>query len=664
MDWRPWSAEALAAAKAGGKPVLLSIGYAACHWCHVMAHESFEDAAIARLMNDNFICVKVDREERPDLDHIYQSALATMGEHGGWPLTMFLTADGAPFWGGTYIPPVPRWGRPGFPDLLNQIARLYRDAPEKITASTDHLAAALRANMDQGTGPPPAGAALAWPDSIDAAAAWLAAAMDPVYGGFPGAPKFPMAMALDFLWRGHLRTGSAEMATTVTVALDRMSQGGIYDHLGGGFSRYATDEAWLIPHFEKMLYDNALLIGVLTNAWLRTSSPLYAARVKETAAWVLRDLTAEGGGFVSSFDADSAGEEGRFYVWRGEEISEVLGPDNAGVFAAAYDVTAGGNWEGSTILNRSKAPELGDQKSERALAAMRAKLLAARRTRVAPGRDDKVLADWNGLMIAALARASIAFDEPGWLTAAEVAFRHVCGAKTAGARLSHSALGDRASGVSFLTDYAAMAGAALALAEATAAPDYLVWAERWIAVLDEQFWDTENGGYFFTAADGEVLIHRPRHANDDATPSGNGLAAEALARLFYLTGNDKYRARAEAIHAAFPASKDHDVVPLASLLNAAEVLETGLQIVIIGARDDVQARALVLTAHAAAAPHRVLSWVEPGQEFPENHPAWGKVQLDARATAFVCIRQSCSLPITDVGALKSELMNTIRERQR
>jgi uncharacterized protein YyaL (SSP411 family) len=610
-------------------------------------------------MNDNFVCVKVDREERPDLDHIYQSALSAMGEHGGWPLTMFLTPDGAPFWGGTYIPPEPRWGRPGFPDLLRHIAKTYRDSPDKISSTTEELARVLRKNIERASAAQIGRA----PQNVDAQAGWLAGIMDTINGGFPGAPKFPMAMTLDFLWRGFLRTGDRAMETAVTVALDRMAQGGIYDHLGGGFSRYATDDRWLVPHFEKMLYDNALLMGVLANAWADKANPLYEARVRETVTWLQREMTAEGGGFVSSFDADSEGVEGKFYVWTSEEIEAVLGAEDSAIFAAAYDVSEAGNWEGQTILNRTSAPELGDASREDSLAAMRAKLFAVRATRIAPGRDDKVLADWNGLMIAALARASITFQEPEWLTAAARAFDHVRGLQSADARLCHSSLEGNPTQVSFLTDYGAMAGAALALFEATGQADFVTQAERWIDVLEDQFLDGENGGYFFTAADGDALILRPLHAIDDATPSGNALVADALARLYYLTGKDTYRQRAEAIHRAFTGAEDHDVVGLASLLNAAEVLQTGLEIVVIGDPDDASAQALIHGAHVSAPPHRILHWVATDQNLPSDHPAWGKYQLDGRATAFVCIRQSCSLPMTDVQALKSHLAMTTREKQ-
>ena len=652
VDWHPWSPAVLARAEAEGKPLLLSIGYAACHWCHVMAHESFEDASVARLMNENFVCVKVDREERPDLDHIYQTALAAMGEQGGWPLTMFLRPDGTPFWGGTYFPPEPRWGRPGFPQILDQITRIYRDSPEKVRQSTDAISSALGA-MDRGSSG--GGTDALSFATLDDAAHMLAQAMDPGTGGFRGAPKFPHPIVLDFLWRAHLRTGNQVLGTAVTLTLDRMCQGGIYDHLGGGFSRYATDEAWLVPHFEKMLYDNALLIGVLSTVWRRASTPLYETRVRETVAWALAEMTAPGGGFVSSYDADSEGQEGRFYVWTAAEIAEILGKPAARVFAKAYGVTAAGNWEGRSILNRSERPELGYGDHEAALAAMRQKLFKARARRVPPGRDDKVLADWNGMMIQALVAAWSAFGEDEWLAAAEAAFAHICTAQSDGPHLLHSALDGRAAPASFLDDYAAMAGAALALFEATGAQDYLDRAKGWIAVLDDEFWDPERGGYYLSPAGGERLILRPRHAMDTAVPSGNGMAADVLARLYALTGDDAYRQRAQDLLQAFGRAGARDGVALASLMMGFETLQASLQIAVIGAREDPATAALVNAARAAAPPHRVLLAVPPGANFPPTHPAFGKSQLDGKATAYVCIHQVCSPPISDPDAFADAL---------
>ncbi|HEY4636512.1 MAG TPA: thioredoxin domain-containing protein, partial [Rhodospirillales bacterium] len=377
VHWHPWGPEALAEAKAENKPILLSVGYAACHWCHVMAHESFEDPDTAALMNRGFVNIKVDREERPDLDVIYQAALALIGEQGGWPLTMFLTPGGEPFWGGTYFPPEPRFGRPGFRDLLSKVLEVYRSSPDKVAANAASLKSAL-----QSLSRPRAGGAVP-PEFLGRAATALMPAVDPVNGGIGQAPKFPQPALLELVWRGFKQTQNRELSQAVMLTLERMSLGGIYDHLGGGYARYSTDPEWLVPHFEKMLYDNAQLIALMTLAWPETKSPLLAARVAETVDWALRDMRVAGGGFASSYDADSEGHEGRFYVWPHDEIDRVLGPD-AGAFKSAYDVTEDGNWEGTNILRRMipypAAPAL-----EEKLAKCRADLWRAREARVKPG---------------------------------------------------------------------------------------------------------------------------------------------------------------------------------------------------------------------------------------------------------------------------------------
>ncbi|MEK9723471.1 MAG: thioredoxin domain-containing protein, partial [Rhodospirillaceae bacterium] len=398
VHWWPWGEEALAAARDQDKPILLSVGYAACHWCHVMAHESFEDDATADAMNALFVNIKVDREERPDVDSVYQTALAMMGEHGGWPLTMFLTPDGEPYWGGTYFPPTSRYGRPGFRDVLSSVANAYAGQQERLQTNIAQLRQGLeRMARPEGGGTLTAG-------TLDSVATALLRAVDPMTGGTMGAPKFPQPALFQYLWRAFGRSDSPLFRDAVTLTLDNICQGGIYDHLGGGFARYSTDDMWLAPHFEKMLYDNALLIDLLTEVWRTTASPLYEVRVRETVAWAMREMTAEAGGavaFASAYDADSEGEEGKFYVWEAAEIDAALGAD-AEAFKKTYDVTVLGNWEGRNILNRSAGLQLGDAATEAALAQSREKLLSIREKRVWPGRDDKVLADWNGLMIAAL----------------------------------------------------------------------------------------------------------------------------------------------------------------------------------------------------------------------------------------------------------------------
>ena len=413
VDWWAWGDAALAEAQASNRPILLSIGYAACHWCHVMAHESFENPAIAQQMNELFINIKVDREERPDLDAIYQQALALLGQQGGWPLTMFLRPDGKPFWGGTYFPPESRWGRPGFGDVLRMIAETYKNDPDAIGKNVGALDEALR-KLAQ----PQSGDAIT-PDIIDQVAERLAQEVDLVDGGIKGAPKFPQVPIFRSFWRGWERNGNPHLRDAVLITLRAMCQGGIYDHLGGGFARYSTDGKWLVPHFEKMLYDNAELTGLLTEVWQEAREPLFAARIAETIGWLEREMLAaadESGdrAFAATLDADSEGVEGKFYIWRESEIDRLLGADSA-LFKRAYDVTPGGNWEQQTILNRRAGTATPTAQEEETLTLLRGKLLAARSQRVRPGWDDKVLTDWNGMMIASLVQAALAFDRPNWL---------------------------------------------------------------------------------------------------------------------------------------------------------------------------------------------------------------------------------------------------------
>ncbi|RMF02514.1 MAG: thioredoxin domain-containing protein, partial [Alphaproteobacteria bacterium] len=432
VHWHPWGEAALEEARASGKPILLSIGYAACHWCHVMAHESFEDEEVAAVMNELFVNIKVDREERPDVDMIYMNALHALGEQGGWPLTMFLTPEGKPFWGGTYFPKTPRYGRPGFISVLKEVARVFHEEPEKI----ENNAAALFSHVSPRPGRRAQG------DITEAhiadAARSLTQLCDPHKGGLRGAPKFPQTPLFAFLWRAALRYGDASAREAVIRTLTHICQGGIMDHLGGGFARYTVDAGWLVPHFEKMLYDNAQLVELLTSVWQETGEALFGERVRESVAWLLREMRLPEGGFASSLDADSEGEEGRFYVWSLDEIIAVLGDEDAASFAAAYDARKQGNWEGKIILNRLGSQRLGSNEEEARLKEMRAKLLEARSRRVRPGFDDKVLADWNGLTISALAKAGQAFGEADWIAAAESAFNFVRTRMNRADRLLHS----------------------------------------------------------------------------------------------------------------------------------------------------------------------------------------------------------------------------------
>ncbi|MQA65563.1 MAG: DUF255 domain-containing protein [Alphaproteobacteria bacterium] len=654
VHWMAWGEAALERARKENKPVLLSVGYAACHWCHVMAHESFEDPETARAMNENFVSIKVDREERPDIDTIYQSALALLGEHGGWPLTMFLTPDGTPFWGGTYFPPEARYGRPGFRTLLARVAEVYRQEHDKVTQNAEAMRAAL-GRMSDATPGNLIPAAIA-----DQVAQRLLGEFDSTNGGIGAAPKFPHVPVFDLVFRAGLRTGNPAFAEAVVFALRKMSQGGIYDHLRGGYARYSTDTRWLVPHFEKMLYDNAQLLGALQLALNATGDPLFAARITETADWVLAEMIAEGGGLAATLDADSEGEEGRFYVWTEAEVDQVLGTDDdARLFKKFYDVTATGNWEGKCILNRIDHPETLDPETETRLAVARKRLLAARAPRVRPGWDDKVLADWNGLMIVALARAGAAFERADWTAAALAAFDFVrtrmAVPGTDSARLVHSYRAGRQGGPATLDDYAAMINAALVLHEVTGDDGLLESATSWIATLDRYYADDTNGGYFLTASDASDLIVRTRNAHDGATPSGNGLMVMAFARLFATTAEDRWRQRAEWAIRAFSGELERNVFPLATLINAADFLARAVQVVIVGRRGEAATDALIVAAHHAAQPNLVLQVVAPGAELPKGHPAQGKTQAGGTATAYVCARQVCSLPFTDA----TELTNAI-----
>jgi len=649
VHWWAWGDAAFAAAKAADKPILLSVGYAACHWCHVMAHESFENDAIAAAMNERFINIKVDREERPDVDSIYQAALSMMGEHGGWPLTMFLTPDGEPYWGGTYFPPTARYGRPGFREVLSSVAGAYADQKDRLASNI----AQLKEGLDKMARPEGGGTLTT--ETLDTVATSLLRAVDPMNGGTMGAPKFPQPALFQYLWRAHRRTGSPLFRDAVTLTLDNLCQGGIYDHLGGGFARYATDEIWLAPHFEKMLYDNALLIDLMTDVWRVTGSPLYKVRTRETIEWALRELTASANGntaFASAYDADSEGVEGKFYVWSEAEIDAVLG-DAAADFKKTYDVSAFGNWEGSNILNRSDGLALGDDATESELLASREKLLKIREKRIWPMRDDKVLADWNGMMISALVHAAQVFHEPAWLDAAQSAFRFVADEMADGPRLHHSWCDGRAQHPGVIEDYANMAAGALALFEATNDDTYLARARDWVIQADAHHWDDQHHGYFMSADDTAGLIARPKPIHDNATPPGNGTMADVLARLFHLTGDDVYRDQAQKLLVALTPPEAEKALHQLTMLMGFEVLQGAVQIVIAGTPAD--AAALLTAAIDHAPPARLIVQVNAETSLPASHPAAGKGLVDGQPAAYVCVGTTCTLPMTDAKDLEDHL---------
>ena len=649
VHWWAWGPEALAEAKATSKPILLSVGYAACHWCHVMAHESFEDPAVAAVMNELFVNIKVDREERPDIDAIYMRALHSLGEQGGWPLTMFLDSEARPFWGGTYFPPAPRYGRPGFNQVLREVSRVYAEERDKVAHNAGMLVDALNAR-EEGRG-----TALIEDGVLADLTGRMVSAVDPVHGGLSGAPKFPQWSFFCLMWRGAVRYGNAAARQAVDTTLTRICQGGIYDHLGGGFARYSVDERWLAPHFEKMLYDNALLIDLLCEAYRETGNELYARRIDETAGWLLREMIAEGGGFAASLDADSEGEEGKFYVWSKAEIVEVLGAADAEVFAEAYDVSEAGNWEGHTILNRLRNPLLGAPTAEKALAHMRLELLARRAGRVRPGWDDKVLADWNGLMITALTHAARVFDRPDWLRAAATAFGFVVQHMEQDGRLTHSWRAGQAKAPGTASDYANMIWGALRLLQATNEPAFLTAAERWCATLDKHFWLTDGGGYAFTADDTPDVIVRMRGAHDDATPNANAVMISNLVALGLLTGNPAYLDRAEAIPQAFAADLAKNTLGHCGLLAGFHDLLAPQQVVVIQTADSEAsaklARAMFKLSLPGALQQVVTETALGAAGLSAPGPLAGKTAIDGHPTAYACLGPQCSLPVTEPDAL-------------
>ncbi|WP_144299624.1 thioredoxin domain-containing protein [Elioraea rosea] len=661
VHWRPWNDAALEEARTTGRPILLSVGYAACHWCHVMAHESFEDEATAAAMNAHFVNIKVDREERPDIDAIYMQALHLLGEQGGWPLTMFLTPDARPFWGGTYFPPEPRWGRPSFRQVLTGIARAFAEESDKVAQNAASLKAALEA---MGTSKPHEGGTIGTAH-LEAARAALLRGMDMKEGGLQGAPKFPQPSLFRLLWTEWRRTGERSARDAVELTLRKMAQGGIYDHIGGGFARYSTDAVWLVPHFEKMLYDNAQLVDLLSLlAAEEPENALWRARAEETVAWLAREMIAEdqgdgSAGFASTQDADSEGHEGRFAVWSAEEAAQVLA--DAGLerheietVLAAYDIRPGGNWEGHAIPNRSHQEGEDDEATAALLARARAALLAQRQKRVQPGRDDKVLADWNGLMIAALARAAHVFGRPEWIDMAARAFRFVAThmdageTKGGGRRLLHSWRRGVRGPAGMLADHAAMARAAIALASATGDAAYLDHARGWIGACHALFGDAD-GAFFTTAEDAKDVLVRAKDVTDGAVPSGNGILAEACAMMFHATGDMAFRATAEAILAAYAGGAAEQPWSFAGMLIASDMLNRGAAVVIAG--EGQEEAALLRTANAT--PELGVVTLRAGA-LPAGHPG-ATVSATASATAHVCSRGVCGLPVATPTALREAI---------
>ena len=656
VDWYPWGEEALRRARDENKPILLSIGYAACHWCHVMAHESFEDAEIAALMNEHFVNIKVDREERPDLDSIYMSAVQAMTGHGGWPMTVFLTPDGRPFYGGTYYPPVPRHGMPAFPQLLLALAQAWTEKREDIERSAGEITTHLR----QLAGVEVNGDGQLNEDLFDQALNSLLRAYDNRLGGFGRAPKFPPSMTLEFLLRMHAQRGDAMALRMAEHTLEMMARGGMYDQIGGGFARYSTDDRWLVPHFEKMLYDNALLARVYLHAWQVTGKPLYRRVVEETLDFVAREMRHEAGGFYSSYDADSEGEEGKFYIWSAQEIRDALGSD-AGLFMAYYDVSDGGNWEGQNILNTPRdlpevAATLGLQPddAERRLATARKTLYDIRARRVWPGLDDKVLTAWNGLMLAAFAEAGRALDRSDYTTIAtqnaEFLYTYL---RQVDGRLSRSWLdGAGARYNAYLEDYAFLADGLLALYQTTFEPRWFLWARELADWMLTRFPD-EAGGFFDTSDDHEELLHRPKDVQDNATPSGNSMAAHVLLALGLYTGEGRYWDTAASMVAGLAELMMRYPSGFAHWLSAAAfILAEPREVAISGDPAAADTRKLLNVVASGYRPYLVVA---AGQEDNAVPLLADRPMVNGRAGAYVCRRFVCLQPVTEPEALAEQL---------
>ena len=655
VDWYPWGDEALAMAKAEDRPILLSIGYSACHWCHVMERESFEDPGTAEVMNRDFVPIKVDREERPDLDAIYMSAVQQMTGSGGWPMTVFLTPDLRPFFGGTYFPDTARYGMPSFMSILEAVAEAYRDRRAEVDATAANLTRAISAAASsQGAGSDLSVAVL------DAATETLKRQHDTVHGGFGQAPKFPQAMALDFLLHSWARTGDAECLAIVEKSLVAMSHGGIWDHLAGGFARYSTDEAWLAPHFEKMLYDQALLAQVYLHAFQATGQSGYGSAVTRTIDYVLRDLTSTEGGFMSAEDADSEGVEGKFYTWSYEEAESVLGDDLA-ITARTFDITPGGNWEGTNILHvvgdRNNVPaDLGMSVEDyrAGLARGRGKLLDARSRRVRPARDDKVLTAWNGLMLAAVAEAAAVLGREDYLAAARRNAELMLSSLLVDGRLRRTYRDGVAKLDAYLEDYAALAAGLLQLYQADFDPRWYAAATGLAETMLELFSDPGGGLFYSTSEAHTNLLFRPREFEDNAVPAGNSLAIQVLLELYLLSGDDRYRTAAESAARPLAGSLAGHPLFFGRLLSALSYLVASpREVALIGEIGSDATRAMLAETRGRFLGAKVVAAGPEGSRVPAllaDRPGSA-----SGSAAYVCRNFACLQPVSTPEDLRAQL---------
>ena len=651
VDWHAWGEEALNLSRTSDKPILLSIGYSACHWCHVMEHESFENEAIAKLMNENFINIKVDREERPDLDQVYMNAVQLMTGSGGWPMTVFLLPSGEPFYGGTYFPPDDRYGRPGFRRLLETIAQSYKSKKQEIVNSAQSLRQHLNQKVQGDTN-----ADVVHLPLLDQAARGLSSRFDPRHGGFGAAPKFPPSMTIEFLLRYYHRTGNREALQMSTFTLDKMAYGGLYDQIGGGFHRYSTDARWLVPHFEKMLYDNALLARVYLDAWRVTGNPLYRRITEEVLDFIVREMRDPNGGFYSTQDADSEGVEGKFYVWQFEEFKATAGPDGE-LLARYLDVTSHGNWEEHNILNVPRPPDvfckiekISEDELKAKFDAARPKLYAAREKRIHPGRDEKILTDWNGLALRAFADAAAYLGRDDYrqiaVSNAEFIFRTLWD----GTRLLHSFKDGRARFNAYLDDYANVADGLLSLYQLTFEEGWLKRAESLADLIIDTFWDSDNGGFYFTDIGHEALITRTKDYFDNATPSGNSVAADVLVRLGAQLGRNDLTEKAKRLFESTGALLAQYPSGFGRLLEAIDFyLGPSKEVAVVVAGKDAD---LFITAYRKRyLPRTVIAAGGTGTvALLRDRPAIG-----GKSTAYVCENMTCQRPVTDIGEFENQI---------
>jgi uncharacterized protein YyaL (SSP411 family) len=667
VDWYPWGPEALDRARKLDWPIFLSVGYSACHWCHVMEHESFEDPDVAKILNDHFVSIKVDREERPEIDQIYMNAVQMMTGQGGWPMSVFLTPDLKPFYGGTYFPPDDRYGRPSFRRLLVTLIDAWHSRREEITNQageiTEHLQRVGTLDLSTSGDLSSTGA-----DLIRHAMSALSRAFDSRYGGFGSAPKFPHAMELRVLLRASKRFGSEDALNMARLTLDRMAMGGMYDQLGGGFHRYSTDQHWLVPHFEKMLYDNALLSVAYLEAFQLTGEPHYREVVEETLDYVLREMTSPEGPFYSTQDADSEGVEGKFYVWSASDVEQVVGKESADLFGEVYDVTPEGNWEGHNILNRAKTYEqyaklrrTTEAEIRSSLAQAKKKLLETRGHRVWPGRDEKVLTAWNGLMIDALAIAAMVLERPPYIEAAQKAadfiWTRMRGSE--GRLLRTYMAGSEPKLNAYLEDYAFLLNALVSIYEADHDPRWIDNALSLAGVMIDQFWDADKGAFYFTGRDHEPLISRTKDPHDSSIPSGNSMAVTALLRLYHLTGKSELREKAEITLKLFQGLMGEMPSAAGQMLIALDFYLGPVQeIAVIGNPANEETRRVLHAVHARFRPNKVLAVKSPedlSNAVAEMIPLLREKRSLGLVTTYVCRDFVCQAPLVGAEAVEKEL---------